>query len=552
MTDRLLPQGSTYEEVYARFRWPTPTLFNIAVDICDRHASDPARVAMIYEDDGGRVSQHTFAEFRARSNQLARVLRGLGVQRGDRVAVVLSQRPETAVVHLAAYKLGAIVLPLATLFGPDALEYRLRDAGAKVAVIGSESLAKVIAARVNLPELAHVLCVDRADADHVLDFHALVGAEVETFAPVATAADDPALLIYTSGTTGPPKGALHPQQLLIGRLPAIEFVHQRFPQPQDLFWTPADWAWAGGLLDMLLPSWHFGVPVVAHRFRKFDAAAAFDLMARHRVRNVFLPATVLKMMREVQDPRARWNVNLRTIHSGGESVGADVIRWAAEALGPTPHEGFGQTEAILVVGNCADLMPVKPGSMGRPVPGHVVDILDAEGRPSPTGEVGEIAVRRPDPGIFLRYWNDEQATRDKFRGDWLLTGDLGRKDDDGYLWYVGRKDDVISSGAYRIGPGEIEACLAQHPAVALAAAVGSPDPIRGEIVKAFVQLREGFAPTPELAHELQEHVRKRLSAHEYPREVEFMDVLPTTTTGKLRRSELRERERARKLGDASP
>jgi acetyl-CoA synthetase len=551
MSYTVLPQGKTYEDVYANFRWSVPPVFNMAVAICDRHADDPSRVAMIYEDEAGRVSEHTFAEFRARSNQLAHALRRLGVQRGDRVGLVLSQRPELAVVHLAAYKLGAIVLPLATLFGPEALEYRMRDAGVRVAVTDADNLHRLLGVKKALPALAHVISIEPADAEGTLDYRKLLERESDLFDPVATAPEDPALLIYTSGTTGPPKGALHAHRIVIGRLPSMEMVHEFFPKPGDRFWTPADWAWAGGLLDMLLPAWHHGVSVVAHRFRKFDPAAAFDLMARHRVRNVFLPATVLKMMRTIDDPRSRWDFDLRTIHSGGESLGAEMIHWAQETLGPTPNEGFGQTEATLVVGNCSSIMPVKPGSMGRPVPGHAIELLDAEGRPVPVGEIGEISIRRPDPVMFLRYWNNDEATRDKFHGDWLLTGDLGRKDDDGYFWYVGRKDDVISSGAYRIGPGEIETCLHGHAAVAMAAAVGSPDPIRGEVVKAFVQLREGVSPTPELARELQEHVRSRLSAHEYPREIEFIDAIPVTSNGKLKRGELRDLERTRKLGKSA-
>ena len=548
VSERVLPEGRTYEEICARFKWDVPAAFNIAVDICDRHADDPTRVAMIYEDENGRISEHTFAEFRARSNQLAGALRRLGVARGDRVGIVMSQRPETGTAHLGIYKLGAIALPLATLFGPEALEYRLRSAGVRVVVTDAMSVDRLLEVRGKLPELTHIISADTLGRNDVLDYGPLIGGESEQFDPVATAAEDPALLIFTSGTTGPPKGALHAHRIMLGRLPSMEFVHQAFPQPGDRFWTPADWAWAGGLLDMLLPSWHYGVTVVAHRARKFDAARAFDLMARHKVRNVFLPATVLKMMRLIENPRQQWDVQLRTIHTGGETVGEDVIRWARDALGATPHEAFGQTEAVMIIGNCTDYMPIKPGSLGRPIPGHEITLLDAEGQPTPDGEVGEIALKRPVPAMFLRYWNDEVATREKFSGDWLLTGDLAKKDEDGYIWYVGRKDDVISSGAYRIGPGEIEACLTGHPAVALAVAVGSPDPIRGEVVKAFVQLREGFAPTPDLAEELQAHVRTRLSAHEYPREIEFYDTIPTTTTGKVIRKGLRQLEYERKKG----
>ncbi len=546
MTDKALPEGKTYEELCERFRWEIPASFNIAVDICDRHAGDPTRLAMIYEDEDGRVSEHTFAEFRARSNQLAHALTRLGVQRGDRVGIVMSQRPETGVAHLGIYKLGAVVLPLATLFGPDALEYRLRSAGVRVVLTDAQGLDRLLEVQNKYPDLTHIISADPATATGVLDYRSLLAGESEAFEPVVTAAEDPALLIFTSGTTGPPKGALHAHRIMLGRLPSMEFVHQAFPQPGDRFWTPADWAWAGGLLDMLLPSWHYGVTVVAHRSRKFDAVRAFELMARHKIRNVFLPATVLKMMRLIDNPRDKWDVQLRTIHTGGETVGEDVIRWAREALGATPHEAFGQTEAVMIIGNCTDYMPIKPGSLGRPIPGHEIALLDEQGQPVAEGEIGEIALKRPIPAMFLRYWNDEAATREKFSGDWLLTGDLANKDADGYIWYVGRKDDVISSGAYRIGPGEIEACLTGHPAVALAAAVGSPDPIRGEVVKAFVQLREGFLPTSELAQELQTLVRTRLSAHEYPREIEFVDAIPTTTTGKVIRKGLRQMEHERK------
>jgi acetyl-CoA synthetase len=545
MMKTVLPMATTYEEVYARFRWTIPATYNIAVDVCDRHARDATRLAMLYEDELGHVSAHTFAEFRARSNQLAQALTALGIMRGDRIGIILAQRPETAVAHLAAYKLGAVALPLSTLFGPEALDYRLRDAGAKVVITDAESLDQVLGVRDDLPELAHVVCVDMADANGIIDYHRLMAGVSDAFEPVVTAAHDAALLIYTSGTTGPPKGALHAHRVLLGHLPAIEFYHEYFPKPEDRFWTPADWAWIGGLYDVLFPSWHYGVPVVAHRMRKFDAERAFDLMARHQVRNAFLVPTVLKMMRQVEAPRRRYDLRLRSIFTGGETVGEEVIRWAQEELGFTPNEGYGQTEVNLVLGNCAALMPVKAGSMGRPIPGHTVDVVDAEGHSVPVGDIGEVAIRRPDPVMFLGYWNNAPATAEKFIGDWALTGDLARKDKDGYFWFVGRKDDIISSGGYRIGPGEIEDCLAGHAAVAMAAVVGSPDPVRGEIVKAFVQLREDVSPSPELARELADYVRTRLSAHEYPRQIEFIDELPMTTTGKVRRLDLRQREHQR-------
>ena len=540
LADRVLPEGSDYEAVYRRFRWRIPATYNIAQDVCDRHARDRTRLALIYEDESGRVTRHTFAEFSAESNRFAHVLESLGVSRGDRVGILLSQRPETAVAHLATYKLGAIALPLSTLFGPDALDYRLRDAAAKVLVTDAANLERALGARDRLTELAHVVCVDPADAEGIVAYRRALDRFPDSFDVRQTLPVDPALIIYTSGTTGPPKGALLPHQAILGHLPCIEFDHNRFPQPGDRAWSPADWAWVGGLTDILLSTWHYGVTVVAHRAPKFDAAEALDFMARHHVRNTVLVPTMLRLMRQVG--RVPPELNLRSIIIGGEPVGAEIIRWAQEALAVTPNEVYGQTEMNLVVGNCSVLMPVKVGSTGRPVPGHVVDIVDDDGRVLPRGQIGEAAVRRPDPIMFLRYWNNPAATEAKFIGDWARTGDLLRKDEDGYFWFVGRMDDVISSGGYRIGPGEIEECLGGHPAVTLAAVVGSPHPIRGEVVKAFVQLRDGVRDSPELASELSAYVRERLSAHEFPREIEFMEALPTTTTGKVKRGELRRLE----------
>src|SRR5499433_4462812 len=332
MADTLLPQGDSYADVYGRFRWPIPSAYNIAVDVCDRHAGDRSRVALVYEDDSGAVSEHTFAEFRARSNQLARVLTGLGVERGDRVGIVLPQRPETAATHLAAYKLGAVALPLSTLFGPEALEYRLRDAGAKVVVTDADNLERVLTVAKGLPALTSVISVDRADADGVIEYGKALTREPDSLEPVATLAEDQAILIYTSGTTGPPKGALHAHRVLLGHVPGIQMPHDFFPQPGDRFWTPADWAWAGGLLDCLLPSLMFGVPVVAHRFDKFDPDEAFALMARMQVRNAFIPPTALRMLRAASPSAARDAVRLRSVGSGGEALGAETLEWGKSAL----------------------------------------------------------------------------------------------------------------------------------------------------------------------------------------------------------------------------
>jgi acetyl-CoA synthetase len=488
------------------------------------------------------------------SNRLANVFAAAGVRHGDRVAVLLGQCPETALAHVAAYKLGAIAVPLFVLFAEEALLYRLNDSGATLLVTDVANWTKVAAIRDRLPALRGAIVVDGRGIDGTLDFAAATARARDSFAAVDTAAEDPAIIIYTSGTTGPPKGALHAHRVLLGHLPGVEMPQRLFPQPGDVFWTPADWAWIGGLFDVLLPAWHHGVPVVARRSAKFDPEAACALMARHGVRNVFLPPTALKLMRQAGPGNAA-AVRLRSIGSGGETLGAELLDWGRATFDVTINEFYGQTECNLVVANNADLMPVRPGSMGRAVPGHTVGIVDAAGNELPDGATGEIAVRRPDPVMFLGYWKQPDATSAKFAGAWLRTGDIARRDGDGYFWYQGRSDDVITSAGYRIGPAEIEDCLLRHPAVAMAAAIGVPDQLRTEIVKACIVLKPGVAPSDALAREIQDHVRTRLAAHEYPRQVEFLDALPLTATGKVMRRELRAREAARsrpsREGDAT-
>jgi len=534
----MLTPGPDYEAVCRSFRWRIPDIYNIGVDISDRHAGDPDRVALIYETAEGRITRFTFRQISRLSNRLANALTAQGIARGDRVGILLPQCPETAIAHVAVYKIGAVAVPLFTLFGPDALAYRLSDSGAAAVVTDREGTGKISAIRGHMPALRVVLATGQGAGDGALDFWGCLEKGSDHFTPAATKADDPALIIYTSGTTGPPKGALHGHRVLLGHLPGVEFPHNFFPQPGDCFWTPADWAWIGGLIDVLFPSWHHGVPVLAHRARKFDPEAALALMARHRVRNAFLPPTALKMMRQVTDiPK---DLDLRSVGSGGETLGAELLAWGRRTLGTAINEFYGQTEVNLVVANCAAAMDTRPGSMGRPVPGHSVEIVDAQGRVLPPGDTGTIAVQRPDPVMFLGYWNNPGATEKKFAGDWCLTGDQGRKDEDGYIWFVGRDDDIITSGGYRIGPGEIEDCLLTHPAVAMAAVVGVPDPVRTQAVKAFIVLHAGRKGDENLKAEIQEYVRRRLAAHEYPRQVEFVDTLPLTATGKIIRRKLRE------------
>jgi acetyl-CoA synthetase len=533
----ILPSSTTYDDLVARFRWSVPAVFNIAEACCDRWADGSARVALIHETAGGTVERITFDALRSASARLANVLKARGIARGDRVAVLLPQGPEAALAHLAIYRIGAIAVPLFQLFGPDALEFRLRDSGAAALITDDAGIAALGDVLDRLPGLHTVLDADGARPG-VLSLWGEAERAGDACPVVATAAEDPALIIYTSGTTGAPKGALHAHRTLIGHLPGVEMPQEMFPQPHDLFWTPADWAWIGGLLDVLLPSLFHGVPVLAHRMAKFDPERAFDLMARHGVRNAFMPPTALRMMRQVADP-SRFGQRLRSIGSGGETLGAETLEWGREAFGVTINEFYGQTECNLVVANCAGLMPVKPGCMGRPVPGHHVAVIDAAGMPRAPGEEGRIAIRRPDPAMFLGYWKNPDATAAKFQGDWLLTGDTGVTDDEGYLRFVGRDDDVITSSGYRIGPAEVEDCLLRHPAVALAAVIGLPDALRTEEVTAVIVPRDGVVADDALAARLQGFVRERLAAHLYPRRVHFAAALPMTATGKVMRGALR-------------
>ncbi|SDU46838.1 acyl-CoA synthetase [Stappia sp. ES.058] len=537
----MLSDAQTYEELIANFRWQVPAHYNIGVDICDKWAMrEPDRPALICISEAGAREEVTFGALMALSNKIANRFATDGVTRGDRVAILLPQAKETAAAHIAAHKLGAISIPLFMLFGEEALAFRLGDSGAKAVVTNATGAAKLAKIRAELPDLERVYTVDGAHAG-TTDLHAALTGQADSFTPVDTSANDPAILIYTSGTTGQPKGALHGHRVLLGHLPGVEMSHDLFPQVGDRIWTPADWAWIGGLLDVLMPALHHGVCVVACRFEKFTADAAFRLIAQEKIQNAFLPPTALKMMRAHGDPDPAYDLNMRTIASGGETLGAELLDWGRRVFGVTINEFYGQTECNMIVSSCAAIMPPRPGIMGRAVPGHDVRIVDAAGTPVTDGTEGNIGVRRGDPVMFLRYWNNSRATEGKFAGDFLLTGDMGMRDAHGWIRFVGRDDDVITSSGYRIGPGEIEDCLIGHPAVSMAGVVGKPDPQRTEIVKAYVVLADGFEPTAELARALQDFVKVRLAAHEYPREVVFVDTLPMTTTGKIIRKDLRQR-----------
>ncbi|MCW5636530.1 MAG: AMP-binding protein [Rubrivivax sp.] len=574
--------ADAWAALHGGFRWHVPPAFNIATACCGRWARRPGadrHVAIAWETEAGDSGTLSYAELQRQADRLSAALVRQGVRRGERVAIVMPQRPETAVAHVAVHQLGAVAMPLSMLFGPEALAFRLQDSATAVAIADESSIANLRAARGECPALRTVVAVGGAQGQGDVDWPALLADAPAGFKPVATSADDPAVLIYTSGTTGPPKGALVPHRALIGNLTGFVCSQDWFgagaPERSDeVFWSPADWAWTGGLMDALLPTLFFGRRIVAWQGR-FSPERAFDLLERHRVTHSFLFPTALKaMMKALPEPRRQHELHLRAVMSAGESVGDTVFAWCREALGLTVNEMFGQTEINYIVGNCGSFVgrdgrrhpgwPARAGSMGRGYPGHRVAVIDDEGRECPPGTPGDVAVHRldrhgtPDPVFFLGYWRNDAATRAKYTGDpsrpetagWCRTGDTAVMDADGYLWYQGRGDDMFKSAGYRIGPSEIENCLVRHPAVANAAVVPKPDAERGALVKAYVVLAPGRAGDAALVEELQRHVRGRLAPYEYPKEIEFIDALPMTTTGKVQRRVLRLREEEKAKGAA--
>ncbi|MBE7365997.1 acyl-CoA synthetase [Ramlibacter pallidus] len=577
-------QGSdNWAALHAGFGWQVPERFNIAQACCTRwaQAADAGRRVAIRAHGDPQRPTLTFAELQREANAMSNLLVGLGVHRGDRVAIVMPQRFETAIAYMAVFQLGAVAMPLSMLFGPEALEYRLQDSEAVVAICDESSIAHVAQVRAQCPTLRTVVGVGGAAAQADLGWEAQRGTLAAGFTAASTHADDGAVLIYTSGTTGPPKGALIPHRALVGNLPGFVCSQNWFgfdprragSDSGAVFWSPADWAWTGGLMDALLPSLYFGRPIVAYNGR-FSPETAFTLMQEHGVTHTFLFPTALKaMMKAYPRPRGPFTLHLQAIMSAGEAVGDAVFAYCRDQLGVVVNEMFGQTEINYVVGNCAmngDTAngagwPARAGSMGRPYPGHRVAVIDDEGNECPPGVPGDVAVHRfdvhgePDPIFFLGYWKNPDATRRKFTGDWCRTGDLATRDADGYLWYQGRADDVFKAAGYRIGPSEIENCLVKHPAVVNAAVVPKPDAERGALVKAYVVLAPHVAEAraistrgperfdAELVSELQLHVKGKLAPYEYPKEIEFIEALPMTTTGKVQRRVLRlqEEERAR-------
>ena len=507
----MLRAGQTYRDLRADFAWDLPAHLNMAQQ-CLAH---PAQQTAIYDLEQGEISYGTLE---AMSAALASALRAKGITEGARVGVLRSQDAWCAAAHLAIWSLGAISVPLFTLFKADALDARTRDAELSLIITDQANATREMSAPAYVPD--------------TLDVQPNARLSITQTGP-----DTPACLIYTSGTTGKPKGALHGHRMLTGHLPGVEMSHDRLGQIGDCLWTPADWAWIGGLFDVLMPGLALGVPVVAARLEKFTPEGCLDVLERMPVRNVFFPPTALRMLRAADVKVDR----LRSVASGGEPLGAEMLEWGHRAFGLSINEFYGQTECNMVASSAATLFAPRANCIGKAVPGFELAVLDWRGEL--TLKEGDIAVRKGAASMMLEYWRKPDATHEKFKGDWILTGDRGIWEGD-YLRFVAREDDVITSSGYRIGPSEIEDCLLAHEVVATVGVIGKPDVLRTEIVKAYVVLKDGHHASDALAQELQTFVKERLATYSYPREIEFLEALPMTVTGKVIRKELKARASA--------
>jgi acetyl-CoA synthetase len=537
-----------YDEMVQSFRWEVPERYNIAVDTVDKH--DPARVAMLWESWSGDTRTVTFGDMRDMSNRIANVLVDLGVQRGDRVAVLLPSLPETAAAFIATYKLGAILLSLSQLYGDDSIAHRLADSTAKVMVTDGANRGRLEEMRARVGSLEHIVVLNAGSElrEGDVDLDAAMSRASGEFTPEDTSSEDPAQLYYSSGTTGPAKGILHAHRYLLAHN-EYELCHD--VRDDEVFHSTGEWAWIAGIVPGLLGPWRYGVPVAVWQRKggAYDPEQTFHVLEKYSVGNLFTTPTALRAMTQVKDPGAQYDIKLRIACSAGEPLNPEVIRWFQAQFGIPVFDYYGLTESYPLCGNFPTV-EIRPGSMGKPLPGWDVALIEVGGeREVPRGEAGEICLRaRSNPHYPLGYWNRPEDTAEVFGGEFFRTKDVGRMDEDGYVWYEGRADDVIISAGYRIGPFEVESAILELPEVVEAAAVASPDPKRGHVVKAFVRLAPGAEPSPDLEDKIKEHVRASYAAYAYPRAIEFVDDLPKTLTGKIRRIELRQKEAERARG----
>ncbi|ELY47457.1 AMP-dependent synthetase and ligase [Natronorubrum sulfidifaciens JCM 14089] len=543
-----MPTFDEHAQARETFQWDLPESFNPAVDFLRKH-DDTSRTALRYEQPDGGLETYSFDDLDERSDRLAAALADLGVEAGDRVGVVVPQKPQNPLTHLANWKVGAISVPLTVLFGRDALQYRLADSEAVAVVVDPSVRETVDEIRDDCPALEHVIELgDDSSVDG--DAHAfddLLAAHEPGIDIYDATPETPTAIMYTSGSTGPPKGVRHSHALWLGRAAAAyNYFDQGLEAGETTVWTPADWAWGAALGGTLFAAWHHGCTVVGWPRDGFDPEAAYDLMERHGVTKAFMPPTALRMLMAVDDPEGQFDLALETFASAGEPLTSEVVDWVDETFADVAiNEFYGQTELNLVVGNSSSWFDTRPGSMGKPFPGYELAVLDPETHDElEPGEVGELAVKPGDRRVFFdEYWRLPEKTANKQTAEgWFLTGDLVKRDAEGYLWFVSRTDDVILTSGYRVGPMEVEEAILHHPEAEQAGVIGVPDETHGEAIKAYVQPASDDYDPDEFREEIRNLVRDRLAEYEYPRRIEFVDELPTTTTGKIQRRSLRDRE----------
>ena len=538
------PNMTDYEAARRDFRLEVPEHFNFGFDVIDRWAEDHTKLALIsVSPDGLQAEKHTFWELKVGSNRFANLLRGLGVGKGDRVLIMLPRIPQWYVAILGMIKLGVVAMPATTLCTPRDIEYRVNQAEATAVITDAENATKVEEAVAACPSLKHLIVAQGERRGWTSWEGEMAQASARLEGVEATRSDDPMLVYFTSGTVGYPKMVLHTQASYAIAHTATARLWQDL-RSTDLHWAISDTGWAKVAYGKLFGQWTEGATILQHNAQgRFDAALTLRVLERYGVTSFCAPPTAFRML--VLEDLARHDLSsLRHCTSAGEPLNPEVMRVWQEGTGHVIYDGYGQTETVLLVGNFRCL-PVKAGSMGRPMPGYEIAIVDEDLAEVAPGEEGQIALRvkpRRPLGLMKEYWKGPEMMEEAFQGDWYLTGDKATQDEEGYLWFVGRADDVIISAGYRIGPFEVESALLEHPAVAESAVVGSPDEMRGNVVKAFVILKPDYVPSDELTLSLQEHVRNTTAPYKYPRLVEFVSELPKTISGKIRRTELRQRE----------
>jgi acyl-coenzyme A synthetase/AMP-(fatty) acid ligase len=531
-----IARTARYDDFAPAFDWQSPATFNFATDVVDAWAADGDPLALVTEDVAGTIRRFHFSDIAAASKRLADVLTRNGVEKGDRVIVMMPRIAEWQITMTACLRIGAVAIPCIEMLTARDIEYRIGDSGARAVICRSGQTNKFAALRDRLD-----VCIALGGNPSWLDFEAECAAASEAVEAATVTADDPVLMYYTSGSTGHPKGVLHCARALHAwRWSAVFWLDL---EPGDRIWCTADTGWSKAGTSVIFGPWSCGATAFVYD-GPFEPAERLRLLAEHEITVYCAPATELNRVADEHVGNCDL-AHLRRTVSAGEAMNPAVAeRWQA-ASGSLVAEAYGLTEALMIVLNYPG-EPVKIGSMGRPSPGCDVDVIDDAGNRLDVGYEGHIALLAPNPQLMLGYWQDPERTESVFRdsphGRWFLTGDRGTKDADGYFWYAGRADDIISSAGYRIGPLEVENALLEHPAVLECAVVGSPDPVRGEIVKAFIVLRASAEPGEKLVRDLQDHTRSLTAPYKYPRAIEFVTDLPKTITGKIRRRALRDRE----------